>query len=211
MFLHIRVEDVYIKYNIYIYIYACGSIRNPSLLRSRALWMGGIRSSVSFIGVFDARGYSSAPEKGYMYGGDGEKMCSYIYYNRPTPIEWNGNLSLYYILRIRDVYFSFLAVADLDGLYIVHRIFNNDRWKWPMHDLYIIIMCPYYKPRPRLCIAYTIQYDHVCGHMVTMVGRGIIEINCAHSIRNRAIVVPVYCSIMNRKEKDLCSSIGTWD
>lgn len=44
-----------------------------------------------------------------------------------------------------------------------------------------------------MCIAYTIQYDYVCGHMVTIVGRGyvilyisIIEINCAHSIRNRA-------------------------
>lgn len=60
----------------------------------------------------------------------------------------------------------------------------------------ILLLCAHIINPDRICIAYTIQYDFVCGHMVTMVGRGmyilyyilcsIIEINCAHSIRNGA-------------------------
>jgi len=77
-----------------------------------------------FIGVFDARGYSSAAEKGYVRRRRRKNVFLYIIIGPHLLNETEICLYIIYnnIYYIRDVYFSFFAVADLDGLYCASYI-----------------------------------------------------------------------------------------
>lgn len=136
-------------------MYVCDScvwervnIRNPSLQRKRALWMGIRRSHWSIRWC----GYMAVllQEKDILYiyiMWRRRRKNVFLYIIIGPHLYWikRKSVSVYYIYYTYNKGRVFLGLGRLrfGRDFIVHRIFNNDRRKWPIHDLYIYIhyMC----------------------------------------------------------------------
>jgi hypothetical protein len=139
------------------------NIQNPSPQRKRSLWME-IRRDL--IGVFEAVSSVMLQKKDITWRRRRKNVFLYIIIGPHLLNKTEICLYIVYIyiyITYKGRVFFVLSRCRFGRDFIVHRIFNNDTWKWPIHDRYMLLCA--------LQCAHIINPDHI-----------YIYILCAYSI-----------------------------